>query len=237
MLLVVQFRDDITEEHEQSCIVSRLEGSKDVKFISFFNEEIDFMDVEKLLEGVDKVILAGNGGLSMGEGHSISDNDYSVVNYILGEIEPLIRYIIKNDFPTLGICFGHQLFGHFLGTKVSFNKERSETGIVDIHLTPEGELDPLFKEIPNPFFSVLGHQDSLDNLPKDCVHLAYSDKCPIHGFRFKKNVYGTQFHAELNTDDLIYRLKMFPEYVEYAHKMEKKSTDNALKVLFNFLEM
>jgi len=235
MLLVIQFRQDITKEHEQTCVNSRLGDSEEIKYISIFNDDVDFFDPEKLLEGVDKLILAGNGALYMAEGHV--DNDYSSVNYILGEIEPLMRYIIKNDFPTLAICFGYQLLGHFLGTPVIFNKDMAETGILEVKITEAGQKDPLFSKVPNPFYSVVAHKDSLESLPKGCEHLAYSDKCKIHGFRHKKNVYATLFHNELNTDELLYRLSLFPHYKEFAQSLDKQNTDNALTVLKNFMRM
>lgn len=235
MLLVVQFRQDITKEHEQSCVNSRLGESEEIKYVSIFDEDIDFFDPEKLLKGVDKLILAGNGALYMAEGHL--ENDYNSVNYILGEIEPLIRYVIEKDFPTLAICFGYQLLGHFLGTPVVFNKEMAETGILEINITEEGKNDPLFAGVPSPFYSVVAHKDSLESLPHDCAHLAYSDKCKIHGFRYKKNVYATLFHNELNTEELLYRLSLFPHYKDFAQSLDKKNTDHALTVLKNFMRM
>jgi len=235
MLLVVQFRDDITKEHEQSCVNTRLGESKDIKYISIYDEDIDFFDPEKLLEGVDKLILAGNGSLYIGEGHP--ENDYNKINYILGEIEPLVKYVLEHDFPTLGICFGYQVLGHFLGSPVVFNKEMAETGIIEINITEAGLKESIFANVPNPFYSIVAHQDSLESLPANCIHISSSDKCKIHGFKHGENVYATLFHPELNTDELVYRLSLFPEYKQYAESMGTKNTDNALKILRNFLSL
>lgn len=235
MILLVQFRDDPSGPHEQDCVKRQLLEEQEIKIVSVFDESIDFSNVEELLNGVDRVILGGSGAISMAKGHE--KVNYNHVDQILEKMKPLMEYILENDFLCLGSCFGHQLIGKFLGEEIVFDKETAETGIFEISLTNEGKRDRIFNGVPEKFLAIVGHQDSVKAIPRGCVQLAQSERCLTHGYRYKSNVYGTQFHGELNTDDLIYRLKLFPVYKKYAESIDYKDTSNALIVLKNFLKL
>ncbi len=237
MLLVVQFRDDVSEDHEQKCIVRHLENRNDVLFINALTDtKRDWTDLNGIMKGVDHVVLGGSGNLSLAGGHGDEMSD-AKAKLMAEDLGPLLNLLIDKDIPTLGSCFGHQIIAQHLGAKVIFDKEQAETGIFEIKLFKEGINDPLFAGVPEKFNAVVGHQDSVVKLPKDTILLAKSEKCGNHAFRYKTSIYGTQFHGELNTADLIYRLNLYPSYKEYAANVKNIDTSNALKVLKNFLDL
>jgi GMP synthase-like glutamine amidotransferase len=233
VILTVQFRQDATEAHEQECVKRHMREGEEVRFVSIFDKSVPFDRPEELLKGVRKLILGGSGAISFGEGHD--HTDYEVAQFVLDKIEPLAKYVLKYDFPTLGACLGHQLLGYHAGEPIAYEPEMAEAGYLEIQLTPEGLQDPLFKDFPPSFVAVVGHEDSLVHVPKGGVLLAKTDSCPTHCVRYGKNVYGTQFHSELNADDLVYRMKMFPHYRAAAKEMTRVPMPYALQVLANFL--
>lgn len=246
-ILVVQFREDITKNHEQQCINRLLGQGLDftLDYVDIFDSTsaIAFGNPSHFLSNYYAVILGGSGAISMGYGHK--NNDYNKANYIITIVAPLLDYILANDFPTLGICFGHQLLGDYLGTKVGFDANQNESGFAKVVLTKEGETDKVFgklnevnnkidqKNLDQDLWSVTMHQDSLVSLPSNVVLLATTDRCKVASFRYKNNIYGTQFHPELNEKDLLYRFSLFPQYQTNSQIALQDSTKiTQLLVLF-----
>lgn len=236
MILVIQFRQDITEQHEQECITSRMAESGEIRFVSIFDETIDFANPAALLRGFDRLILGGSAGLSMGAGHI--ENDYDKVGFILTTIEPLVRYVLDEDFPTLGTCFGHQIIAHFSGAQIAYDTNQSETGAYDLSLSPEGLKDPLFEGVPPIFTAIEGHQDSVTTKPQQAMVLAASERNQFQALRYGNHVYTTQFHCELNEQDLMYRLRLFPAYAAHAsaESMDFPACPYGVRMLQNFLD-
>jgi len=108
----------------------------------------------------------------------------------------LIENAMKQNKPVLGICLGSQLIAHVLGSKVYKNQVK-EIGWMDIHLTEDGKSDPVLKHFQAKEKIFQMHGDTFD-LPKDCIHLAKSKDCPQQAFRYGENVYGLQFHLEVD---------------------------------------
>jgi GMP synthase-like glutamine amidotransferase len=234
MILVVQFRQDVTEAHEQKCISRHIRQGEEVRFVSIFDESVPFEEPAKLLQGVRKLILGGSGAVSFGEGHD--HTDYEVADFILKRVKPLVLYVLENDFPTLGVCLGHHIIGYHAGEPIVYDKEMAETGFLEIQITPAGHEDPIFAGFPPSFVAVVGHEDSLVHAPEGSVVLAKTDYCPTHLLRYGRNVYSTQFHSEMDADDLAYRMKMFPHYAATARNLTREPMPFALKVLENFLK-
>ena len=108
----------------------------------------------------------------------------------------LIRRVMELGIPILGICLGAQLIAKTLGAKV-YKNPRKEIGWYDVSLTEEGKLDPVMKHLEDtrPIFE--WHGDTYD-IPDGAVHLASSESCPNQAFRYGDNVYGFQFHMEVD---------------------------------------
>ena len=85
---------------------------------------------------------------------------------------------------------------HALGARVYPNKKK-EIGWYRVHLTAEGKKDPLMKGGANAPRVFQWHGDTFD-LPKGARRLASSSLCKNQAFRFGNNVYGLQYHLEVD---------------------------------------
>ena len=91
---------------------------------------------------------------------------------------------------------GAQLIAKSLGAQVRKNPEK-EIGWYDVSLTNEGRHDPVMGHLENTRRIFEWHGDTFD-IPEGAVHLATSPTCPNQAFRFGDNVYGFQFHMEVD---------------------------------------
>jgi len=102
--------------------------------------------------------------------------------------------IFELGVPVLGICYGVQLMGHFLGGKVLLSKER-EYG--HGHLTIK-KPSKLFRGLPRKLRIWNSHGDKLTKLPPGFIATAVSDNSPYAGIEdAKRKFYGIQFHPEV----------------------------------------
>jgi GMP synthase (glutamine-hydrolysing) len=233
MILVLQFRTDQSGWHEVKCIYDTL--NKNYNDFLFINIMSKFITAEMILDKLniaEAVILGGlgEGGYEDTEPHKL-DN----LKHILYKIDPIIRTIESKSIPTLGICFGHQVLADILGGNVVTDPNMAESGIAKIILTETGKQDPILSSLPDTFNGIVSHKSSVLSLPKGAEILAYSDKCPIHGFRYKSNIYGFQLHPELDIYDYHSRMKLYPEYMQ--HKLDYANTEDILakNILINFI--
>lgn len=111
------------------------------------------------------------------------------------EIDFIIKAISK-QLPVLGICLGAQLIAKALGSEVRDNEEL-EVGWYDVSPTDEGERDLLLYHLNQTEKIFQWHGDTFE-IPKGALHLATSPKCYNQAFRFGSNVYGFQFHLEVD---------------------------------------
>ena len=101
------------------------------------------------------------------------------------------------------------------GGEVVQDLEEAELGTIELQLTNEGKKDKIFKHLPYRFLAQMGHEDIVKKLPSESILLASSEKVKNEAFKFKnKPIYCTQFHPELNKNDLKKRMKRYPEYVK-----------------------
>ena len=107
-----------------------------------------------------------------------------------------IREAIAARKPVLGICLGAQLLARALGAHVRANPVK-EIGWYDVQPTAEGQHDPLFRHFTGTEKIFQWHGDTFD-IPDGAVHLASSPDCPNQAFRYGDNVYGLQFHLEVD---------------------------------------
>lgn len=115
--------------------------------------------------------------------------------HLATEIE-LIRQAIDEGKPVLGICLGAQLIARALGARVKRNKT-PEIGWYELNPTATGRNDPLFAHFDDSQMIFQWHGDTFD-IPRDAVHLATSPDCRNQAFRYNDNVYGLQFHLEVD---------------------------------------
>ncbi len=97
--------------------------------------------------------------------------------------------------PVLGICFGVQLFGHFLGGKVERGEKR-EYGKGT--LTIKDKTCPLFKKLPATTQVWNSHGDKLTKLPEGFKPVAATENSDYAAIENRaRHFYGLQFHPEV----------------------------------------
>lgn len=122
---------------------------------------------------------------------------YEAEKYLHIKVEmQLIEQALKKGIPILGVCLGAQILAHVLGAEVRRSPEK-EIGWHQIHLTEEGMKDPLFSHFQKSEKIFQLHGDTFD-IPKAAKHLAWSEACQGQAFRVGENVYGLQFHLEVD---------------------------------------
>ena len=102
--------------------------------------------------------------------------------------------IFELGVPILGICYGVQLMGYFLGGEVEHSKAR-EYGHGHLTIKRPGKL---FAGLPRKLRIWNSHGDKLTRLPPGFIATAISDNSPYAGIEDKKRgFYGIQFHPEV----------------------------------------
>tara|TARA_B100000945_G_scaffold311488_1_gene304744 strand:+ start:484 stop:1389 length:906 start_codon:yes stop_codon:yes gene_type:complete len=117
----------------------------------------------------------------------------------------LLRCSSNMGIPTLGICFGHQLLCHALGSSVE-RAENMSSGVWELELTQSGESDILFssrrsggKDSPVALYS---HQDHVITVPGCCTLLGSARHNRVTAVRVNDEMgmalptWGVQFHPE-----------------------------------------
>ena len=108
----------------------------------------------------------------------------------------LIQQAVDQGLPVLGICLGAQLIAKALGAPVHANGGK-EIGWYEVSPTPAAKDDPLFGDFGEGEKIFQWHSD-IFALPAGAVQLATSQTCPHQAFRYGTNVYGLQFHLEVD---------------------------------------
>lgn len=154
----------------------------------------------------DAVLIGGSG-------------DYSVVRggpWLPAALRAM-ETLFETAKPTFASCWGFQALARALGGRVVTDHSRAEVGVLPLHLTEAGRRDPVFAPLGSPFHAVIGHEDIVDELPPGAVSLVSSATLPNEAFTFPgKPIYATQFHPELDREDLVARLAAYPPYLKLA---------------------
>lgn len=138
----------------------------------------------------------------------------------------LIEEALKNELPILGICLGAQLIAHALGASV--RRHANEVGWHQVNLTRDGKSNPLFSCYDSSEHLFQLHMDTFD-LPQGVTHLARSNTCESQAFSYGKNVYGLQFHLEVDKDMVHRWLKIPAIQKTFLHPNVGAMSQNILK--------
>ena len=156
-----------------------------------------------LLDSADAVLIGGSG-------------DHSVVRggpWLPGALRAM-ETLHERSIPTFASCWGFQALARALGGRVVTDHARAEVGVLPLELTEAGRRDPVFGPLGSPFPAAIGHEDIVDELPPGAVSLASSGTIENEALTFPgKPIYATQFHPELDRDDLIERIAAYPPYL------------------------
>jgi GMP synthase (glutamine-hydrolysing) len=124
------------------------------------------------------------------------------------ELSRLLSVLIPADFPFLGACYGVGTLARYLGARLddTFAEPISAT---TIEVTDEGAADPLLAGMSASFEAFVGHKEAVSKLPDGAVLLARGEACPVQMFRVGANLYGTQFHPELDVPGILERIRIY----------------------------
>ncbi len=110
-------------------------------------------------------------------------------------------WVFEQRLPVLGICYGMQALVHQLGGKVSPGAKQ-EFGYAVLHQDgPDSETGTgsvLFNELPTEFQVWMSHGDRVETLPPGFTGMAYTENSPVAAIGNGGNMFGIQFHPEVN---------------------------------------
>ena len=104
----------------------------------------------------------------------------------------LPSWVLREDVPVLGICYGMQLIANALDGGVE-PAARREYGPAKIEVT---QPSPLFRDLPASLDVWMSHGDHVTRLPTGYIGIARSSNAPIAGMTDGRR-YGIQFHPEV----------------------------------------
>ena len=154
--------------------------------------------------------LADYSGVILGgSSFNISDAQKTEIQLrVEADLAALVDEIVDTDFPFLGMCYGVGTISTHLGGVI--DRTYSEpVGAIEIELTAAGRADPLLGGISPSFHAFVGHKEACNGAPPGVVLLATGVDCPVQMYRVGVNVYVTQFHPELDADDLAARMRIY----------------------------
>jgi GMP synthase-like glutamine amidotransferase len=128
-------------------------------------------------------------------GGPMSANDSHIYDWLRLEKRFLAQAIEKN-IPVVGICLGAQILASVLGAKIQAAPQ-PEVGWFPVSLNNDGKADPI---LSSAGVSPTVYHWHLENfsLPSKAIGLASSQYCEHQAFRLGENIYGFQFHPEID---------------------------------------
>ena len=146
-------------------------------------------------------------------------SDNPLQRQLYNQLMPLMHYLLDQDFPTLGLCYGLQMLGQAAGATLT-DRTGEDLQAVEVTLTDEGRCDPVTGQLDPIIRGYTGHADSLAAVPSGATLLASGEHCKCQIVRFGKNIYGTQFHPEITTAGMKIRIDQYGDAYYAATERE-----------------
>lgn len=124
------------------------------------------------------------------------------------ELSALVDRVVDADFPFFGMCYGVGTVTTHLGGTVDHTYTEA-VGAIPVTLTAAGRDDPLLVGVSETFHAFVGHKEACNGTPPGVELLATGEVCPVQMYRVGNCVYVTQFHPELDADDLAARMRIY----------------------------
>ena len=151
--------------------------------------------------------------------HPPTGSENPVQGQLYNQLIPLMHYLLDNDFPTLGLCYGLQMLGQAAGATLT-DRTGEDLQAVEVTLTAEGQADPVTGKLDPVIRGYTGHGDSLAELPEGATLLGSGQHCRYQLLRLENNLYGTQFHPEITTAGMQIRIDQYGDAYYAAAERE-----------------
>lgn len=137
----------------------------------------------------------------MGGPMSVGDLDSPAYPFLRREIE-LLRRVIEDDGPVLGVCLGAQLIAAAAGAAVyplvgADGQKLYEVGWAPVRFLRSSSSGSILKGVPDEAPVLHWHGDTFD-LPRGARRLASSEICENQAFQLGSRSFGLQFHVEVD---------------------------------------
>lgn len=194
------------------CIYQLLRRAEAAHNLTF---QVDTFNVraENQVPGLDYDIYISSGG----PGSPLpSDEPWEPLYFEF--IDSLLAYNQRTERKKhlLAICHSFQLLGRHLGVGTVSKRKSTSFGVLPIHLTSAGEVEPVFERLPEPFYAVDSRDYQLTDIDEErLAELGASVLClekerphvplarAIMAIRFTPEVLGTQFHPEADGEGML----------------------------------
>ena len=124
----------------------------------------------------------------------------------IAEEKALLRELLAQEAPLLGLCLGGQLVAEAAGAEARRASE-PEIGWHRVEITPEGADDALIGPLAPAFEAFQWHSYEF-SLPPGAVPLARSEIC-LQGARIGERAWALQFHPEVSRADALHWVEDF----------------------------
>jgi GMP synthase (glutamine-hydrolysing) len=230
-----------TRDHDDAAMA---EYASVLRHTGLAPEQLRHIRVES--EPLGPIDLAHYSGVILGgSSFNISDAVKSrVQERVEADLATLLDRIVDADFPFLGLCYGVGTVTNHLGGTV--DREFGEPiSAIEVTVTRSGLADPILSGVGERFQAFVGHKEACKDVPSTVTMLAIGAACPVQMYRVGANVYVTQFHPELDAEDLSARMRIYqhagyfaPEELDELIAMVKASGVDGRQhlVLRNFVQ-
>lgn len=140
-------------------------------------------------------LAAGDYGALVVLGGAQSAYETDAYPYLAREIA-LCHDFMRAGKPIAGFCLGAQILARALGGEVVAGAEK-EIGWYDLVLSEAAADDAILETHPRTLLAYHFHGDRIESVP-GAVNLASSGITACQLFRYGANVYGFQYHAEVD---------------------------------------
>ena len=190
-------------------LLRRAEAENGVDF------EIDTFNVraDNAVPGLDYDFYISTGG----PGSPLQSDEPWETNYF-AFVDALFAYNADSEIKKhlLLICHSFQLVSRHLGVGVVSKRRSTSFGVMPVHCTPAGMLDPLLAPLPDPFYIVDSRDYQLTELDearlaatgtqvlcleKERPHVQLARA--VMALRFSPEIFGTQFHPEADGEGML----------------------------------
>jgi len=172
-------------------------------------------------EVLEKGVIVG------GSAHSVYEDAPWMKN-----LRRFLRRVHRDRIPLFGVCFGFQIIAETFGGKVE-KGHKLEAGLVNISLTPEGQGDPLFHQVPPEFDIYAYHHDGVVEAPDfpGTAVLARSGVYPFQALAIGESTRAVQFHPEIGRERIEQALSQRRQSLIDGKKMTQREFQRLMEDL------